>query len=288
MDAIASYYDSYDEEGRLFNSNAGKVEFLTTMRYVKKYLREGARVIEIGAGTGRYSRAIAEMGHKVQAVELLPRNIDIFKKALKSGQDINITQGNALDLPMFDEDSFDITLLLGPMYHLFTDNDKRLALSQAIRVTKPGGVIFAAYCISDGTLAGEGFQRKRLDISDYIGRGKINAETFDTVFKPSDIFELTRKEDIDRLMAGFGVQRLHYVATDMLTKLMRDSIDAMNDDEFDLYLRYHYAVCERSDMVGVTHHSLDIFRKASQNVGARPVLEGLNGHCRLPRGMLEK
>ena len=62
-------------------------------------------------------------------------------------------------------------------------------------------------------------------------------------------------------MNSFTVERLHYVATDLFTNYMRDAVDTMDDEAFSLYLRYHFAVCERSDMVGITHHSLDVFRK---------------------------
>jgi SAM-dependent methyltransferase len=257
---ISRYYENYDEDGRL-ESKHGQVEFLTTMRFIERYLFDGAGVVEIGAGTGRYSRRIADMGYEVNAVELIPHNIEILKSLLTPEQRINVTQGNALDLSAFADGIFDVTLLLGPMYHLYTDEDKQKAISEALRVTKPGGVVFAAYCISDGSIVWSGFQRKIFSIADYIKLGKIDPETFDTFSDPEDIFELVRKEDIDRLMSGFDVERLHYVSTDLFTNYMRSSVDEMTDEEFATYLRYHFAVCERQDMVGLTHHSLDIFRK---------------------------
>jgi SAM-dependent methyltransferase len=260
LNSLENYYNSHDENSRL-ESRHGQVEFLTTMRYIERYLTPGAKVIEIGAGTGRYSRAIADMGYPVEAVELFQRNIDIFKANLRPEQKINITQGNALDLSFFFDNTFDITLLLGPMYHLYTEEDKRKAMSETLRVTKPGGVVFAAYCISDASLVLSGFQRKAFDIADYIKRGKIDPVTFDPVSVPEDIFELVRKEDIDRLMAGFDVERLHYVATDLFTRYIKDAVDEMDEETFALYLRYHFSVCERADMVGLTHHSLDVFRK---------------------------
>jgi ubiquinone/menaquinone biosynthesis C-methylase UbiE len=260
LNPLASYYNNYDENGRL-ESKHGQVEFLTTMRFVELYLTPGAKVIEIGAGTGRYSRAIADKGYSVEAVELFEHNINIFKENLQPEQKINITQGNALDLSAFIDNTFDVTLLLGPMYHLYTEEDKRQAISEALRVTKPGGVVFAAYCISDGSLVWSGFQRKVFDVAEYIKRGKIDPVTFNTVSVPEDVFELVRKEDIDRLMGGFNVKRLHYAATDLFTNYIRGAVDEMDDETFALYLRYHFAVCERADMVGITHHSLDVFRK---------------------------
>lgn len=260
LDPLAAYYNRYDEDGRLL-PNHGKVEFLTTMRYISRYLQPGMKVIEIGAGTGRYSRTIADMGYSVEAVELNAHNIEIFKTNITPEQQINVTQGNALDLSAFNDNTFDITLVLGPLYHLYTESDKQQAIAEALRITKSNGVVFVAYCISDGSLIWSGFQRKVFDVADYIRRGKIDPVTFDTVSVPEDIFELVRKEDIDRLMDVFAVERLHYVATDLYTNYMRDAVNEMDEETFALYMRYHFAICERQDMVGITHHSLDIFKK---------------------------
>lgn len=95
------------------------------MRYIEKYIRPENLVIEIGAGTGRYSHALARQGYTVDAVELISHNIDIFRKNTMSNEDITIMQGNALDLSVFPDNRYDITLLLGSLYHLYSDEDKR-------------------------------------------------------------------------------------------------------------------------------------------------------------------
>jgi SAM-dependent methyltransferase len=259
-DPLEIYYSGRNEDERL-GSKHGQVEFLTTMRYINRYINPGSKVVEIGAGSGRYSRAIAESGYDVEAVELFEHNISVFRKLTKPGCVINIRQGNALDLSALPDNEFDITLLLGPMYHLFTEDDKRRALSEALRVTKTGGLLFVAYCISDGSIIQSGFLNKLFDVGDYIKRGKIDPVTFGTFSLPEDIFELVRKEDADRLIDGFNVERLHYVATDLFTRYIRDAVNSMSDEEFSLYLRYHFAVCERADMAGISHHTLDILRK---------------------------
>ena len=64
-------------------------------------------------------------------------------------------------------------------------------------------------------------------------------------------------------MAHFPVSRRNYVATDLMTSHMRETVDAMEDSLFELYLKYHFSICERPDMVGLTHHSLDIFKKTA-------------------------
>ena len=67
---LVDFYETYEEDSRLA-SRHGSVEFLTTMRYVERYLRPGHRILEIGAGTGRYSHALARRGYQVDAVELV-------------------------------------------------------------------------------------------------------------------------------------------------------------------------------------------------------------------------
>lgn len=255
---LSDYYGSYDEDNRL-RSRHGSVEFLTTMRYVEKYLRPGMRVLEIGAATGRYSHTLARQGYKVDAVELVQHNIDIFKANTQPGEDVTIYQGNAKKLDMLSDDTYDVTLLLGPMYHLFTVPEQLEALSEAIRVTKTGGVIFAAYCGNEATSVQYCFGRGMLKQQRY--KDLVDPVTFKASSDPAELFALYRKEDIDKLMAVFPVTRLHYVGTDMATNYMRQTIDEMDDELFDLYLRYHFAICERSDLVGASHHILDIFRK---------------------------
>lgn len=257
---LIDFYNHYDEDCRLASKH-GTVEFLTIMRYIEKYLKSGDRILEIGAGTGRYSHALARRGYTVNAVELIEHNMEIFQKNTLAGENISVIQGNALDLSAFPDNQYDVTLLLGPLYHLYNKTDKQQAIREAIRVTKQGGIIFAAYVISDGCLLDEGFHRGNINVADYIKDGLLDAETFAAKSEPKDLFELVRKEDIDDLMSAFHVTRLHYVAADGCALFMREAIDSMNDEAFRLYLKYHFATCERKDLAGITSHAVDIFKK---------------------------
>ena len=258
LEHLTGYYSVYDEDARL-RSRHGLVEFLTTMRYVERYLEPGMRILEIGAGTGRYSHALAQMGYQVDAVELVQHNIDVFRRNMLPEERVTIRQGNALDLSAFEDERYDITLLLGPMYHLFTQKEQKQALTEAIRVTKRGGVVFAAYCNNDATIVQFCFQKGKLAEDRY--RQLVGPVTFRAASTPEELFQLYRREDVDALMAGFPVERLHYVGTDMATNFIRDAVDAMDDDMFERYLNYHFVICERSDMTGATHHMLDVFRR---------------------------
>ena len=258
LQALTKFYSNYDEEGRLLSKH-GQVEFLTTMRYIEKYLRSGMRVLEIGAATGRYSHTLARQGYRVDAVELIQHNIDIFNSLTQPEEDITIRQGNAKDLAFFSDETYDMTLLLGPMYHLYTEEEQLQALAEAIRVTKKGGIVMTAYCGNDATVTQYGFGRGEFKQERY--KNLLNPDTFKASSCPAELFQLYRTEEIDALMASFNTERLHFVGTDMATNYMRESVDAMDDDFFQLYLKYHFTICERPDMVGVSHHFLDVFRK---------------------------
>ena len=79
LQLLSQYYSSYDEDGRL-DSRRGQVEYLTTLRYIEKYLRPGMRILEIGAATGRYSHHFARQGYTVDAVELVAHNMRSSKR----------------------------------------------------------------------------------------------------------------------------------------------------------------------------------------------------------------
>ena len=258
LKALTQFYGNYDEDNRL-NTRYGMVEFLTTMRYIEKYLHPGMRVLEIGAATGRYSHFLARQGYRVDAVELIDHNIEIFKRNTVPSENITITQGNAKDLQGFGDNTYDITLLLGPMYHLFTEEEKLQALSEAIRVTKKGGIVFSAYCMGDASVLMYGFGKGK--IHEILEKCMIDPVTFKTFSQPWDLFELHRKEDIDALRSHFPVTQLHFLATDGYANHMRQTMSEMDEDTFRLFMQYHFATCERVDMIGYSNHTLDIFRK---------------------------
>ena len=256
MNAIKEYYNHYDEDGRLLRKNR-RPEYLLTMEYIEKYLMNGAKILEVGAGTGRYSIALADEGYDVTAVELLPHHIDLMKKKVKPEHNITIYKGNAIDLSRFKDETFDIVLLLGPMYHLFTDEDKHAALSEAIRVAKTGGVIYAAYVNNDIRMYKLFYEKRILDA---IDRGLV-LEDYHTKSEPDEIFELYRKSDIDELMKRYPVTRLHFVGVDMLSYIVNNKLNRLNKIEFEEYMKFLHCICERDDLTGFSIHMLDIFRK---------------------------
>lgn len=256
---LSQYYEQYNEDDRLLDFRRGQLEFATTMKYIQKYLRPGDKVLEIGAGTGRYSLSLAAQGFDVTAVELLEHNLNILNAKVENTMNIRTFLGDALALSMLADATFDLTLMLGPMYHLFTETDKLQAFSEALRVTKHGGVLMVAYCISDASITEYGFRGGH--IPELVEEGLLDTETFVTRSHLEELFELVRKSDVDRMISGFPVERLHYVSTDGLGYFIRRDLEEMNQATFDLFMKYHLTICENPDLVGATAHSLDVLRK---------------------------
>lgn len=259
MSYLDEHYNNYDEEGRLLSQH-GQVEYLTTMKYIRECLSDVSEptILEVGAGTGRYSVTLAKQGYQVSAVELVPHNLEILKSKLDGSEPIIAIQGNALDLSGFPNASFNLTMLLGPMYHLYTRDDKIRALAEAIRVTKPGGYILVAYCMNEPTVIQYVFGSNHLH---EVLEQHLLTSDWHCVSEPKEIFELVRTEDIASLDAEFPVERIKLIAADGATNYIRECIDAMDEETFSKWMEYHFTICERQDLIGASHHTLDILKK---------------------------
>lgn len=258
MTLLEDYYNNYNEEARLLSQH-GQVEYLTTMKYIKECLSSFAspRILEVGAATGRYSVALAKEGYTVTAVELVQHNLDVLRSKLDGTEPITTIQGNALDLSVFPDGSFDLTMVLGPMYHLYTPEDKLQAMKEAVRVTKPGGYVLVSYCMNEATIIQYVFMQDHLED---VMKTDLLTEDWHCKSEPKEIFELWRTEDIARLDSSFPVDRIKLVATDGLTRYLTEKIDEMDEKTFSKWMEFHFATCERRDLVGACNHTLDILR----------------------------
>ncbi len=260
MNYLEDYYNHYDEEGRLL-SRHGQVEYLTTMKYIEESLAgvPDPDILEIGAGTGRYSVTLAKQGRRVTAVELIEHNLEILRAKLDGTESITTIRGNALDLSPLPDDAFDLTMLLGPMYHLYTKEEKLRALAEAVRVTKSGGRILVAYCMNEPTVIQYVFGLNHLR---EVMELNMLTPDWHCISEPKDLFEMVRTEEIAELDAAVPVRRIKLVATDGAANYKRECIDAMDDETFGKWMEYHFTICERQDLIGASHHTLDILKKA--------------------------
>lgn len=253
---LDDYYSSYDEDSRLIRDKAHMVEYITTTKYIEKYLKKGDRILEIGAGTGRYSINYAKKGYRVDAIELLEKNLEVLKSKITDNMNINAIKGNALDLSMYEDNTFDITLVLGPLYHLYDEESVKKAISEAIRVTKKNGKIFLAYITDDAVVVSYGLRKgnmKRLkELVDDDWNIKNIAE---------EIFATFKIEEFDNLIKDFTLKEIETVAADGISANMQEYINNLDDEEYEIYLNYHLKNCARKDLMGYSNHILKIVEK---------------------------
>ncbi|MCR4943319.1 MAG: methyltransferase domain-containing protein [Clostridium sp.] len=253
---LNDYYMKFCEDKRLTRRH-GQVEYITSMKYIHEYLGEekSAKLLDVGAGTGRYSVFLANEGYDVTAVELVKHNLGTLKA---KGSTAKAFQGNALDLSRFPENYFDVTLVFGPMYHLFTFEEKVKALKEAKRVTKKGGTILVAYCMNEFSVITYCFRQN--NIKECVKNGKLS-EDFQTLSSKEDLFSYVRIEDIEKISEAAGLKRIKLVSADGPADYLRHELKAMDDETFKLFVDYHLATCERKELLGAAAHTLDILRK---------------------------
>lgn len=259
MTELEEYYNKFNEEKRL-NSRHGQVEFRTSMKYIHKYISpqipaQDFKILDIGAGTGRYSVALAEEGYDVTAVELVKYNLGILKS---KNSNVKAMQGNALNLKKLADNCFDLTLLFGPMYHLFGFDDKLKALNEAKRVTKPGGIILVAYCMNEYGVLTYAFKERH--VLECIREQRFT-EDFHTISSKENLYDYVRLEDINALNEAAGLKRLQIISPDGAANYMRPFLNQLTEEEFEIFVQYHMSTCERPDLIGAGAHTLDILQK---------------------------
>ncbi len=190
-------------------------------------------------------------------MELVDHNLEILRQSSQNVANLVSYQGDTLDLSRFADNSFDMTLVLGPMYHLYSAADHHLALNEAIRVTKPCGVVLVAFLSIYGIMFTNylkdnfrlGFEENYT--SDYAVR-HFEEQGF-TAF---DI------ADFENLFAGKPVSHLGTVSTDSVLEIAEPRADfALSDDEFAAFVQYHLAMCGKRELLGSSNHLLYICRK---------------------------
>lgn len=256
---IRDIYSRFDEDVRLLRTRQGQLEYATTMEYIHRFAAEGSTVLEIGAGTGRYSIALAKEGMDVTAVELLEKNLDILKENSKSIGNLSSFQGDATNLDMLEDERFDLTLVLGPMYHLYDPEEVNSAIDEAIRVTKPGGAILFAflsvyaimysnYCFGEWA---RGMEENYTD--DY--KVKHFKEQLFTGYDVTEFERLFEEKPVEWITTAAMDGALEPIE-------LRPDFD-FSDKDFSSFAAWHLNFAETRELLGASSHLLYCCRKDS-------------------------
>lgn len=250
---VEKLYSMFDEDARLNGSKAARVEFLTNTRIIEQYIKPRAKILDVGAGAGEYSLYFARKGYEVSSLELAESNLQAFRKKLSIEDSIDLVQGNALDLSRYEDGTFDAVLLFGPLYHLHEIADRKKCIEEAKRVCKPDGKLFVAFITNDMIFLTELMKRP-----DYFMNGDYNKETF----RLDDVPFVFHTLDAGReLLCDSGLNVLRTVASDGVSELLAEQINAMDDASYAQYLRYHEYICEKPELLGMTNHVLFVCEK---------------------------
>ncbi len=256
-DIVGSYYAGYDEDSRVLRSRHGQLEYATTMAYIHRYVPERAKVLEIGAGTGRYSIAIAKEGMDVTAVELVESNLAVLKKNSKGLPNLRSIQGDAINLGMFSDNSFDAVLSLGPMYHLYEKEDVDRAIDEAIRVTRPGGIMMFAFISVFALMYAPYFSGNW---------AKAQSDNFTDDYRVKHFMkQLFTGYDVEEFEGLFRQKPVKWVTTAGTDGLMglveRLPNFSMTDDEFTSLAAWYLHFSDKRELLGTTTHLLCICKK---------------------------
>ncbi len=263
LHSVVKSYEKYDEDSRLSADNIRRLEFLTALVYMNKYLEKGMSILDVAAGTGAYALYYAALGMQVTALDLTPSYIDILKK--KAGDQhlpVNAFVNDARDLSAFEAETFDCVFCMGPIYHLPNAADRELVMSECLRVLKPGGLLFLAYINKFFIFSQLASQNKQFLQEKWyqriIEQGVMYAADEDCFW--TDTW-FTTPGEIETLAEKYDLDRLNHVAQDGVGRLLAEDVNSMRSEEFKLWAEYHVRTCEEPSILGISNHGLFIGRK---------------------------
>ncbi len=254
---VSRFYDQADEDTRLRRSRHGQLEYAATMHYIHRFAAPGAKVLEVGAGTGRYSLALAREGMDVTAVELVESNLAVLKKNCEGIEGIRAYQGDATDLSRFGDGAFDVTLVLGPLYHLFEKEDVHKAIDEAIRVTRKGGTVLFAFISVFGIMYANYLTGRWAEGQEENFTRDYRVRHFkEQLFTGYDVVEF------EQLFRDKPVEWITTAGTDGILESVEDNPDfRIPDEDFPAFVDWYLAFSEKRELLGSTNHLLYICRK---------------------------
>lgn len=256
MNEIEHWYDhEYDEWERL---KRHKIEFDITKRYLDEFIvGEHLQIFDIGGGPGRYSIYLAEKGHKVTLLDLSNHNIEVAKrKSFERGIPLeDYIHGNALELDQFEQ-KYDVVLLMGPLYHLIKECDRKKAVEGALRLLKPNGLIIASfisnYAPIQDTLSHLTSIESVKEVLGYLKNGENNdKEGFTTAF-------FIDYQEARTFMNSFGLKEKVFAGIENVLGSKEKEILQLAHNEYEKWLEIGYQLGKDKNLIGTSQHFLYI------------------------------
>lgn len=250
---LEDFYSHFNEDDRL-KTRHGNVEFITNIKYILDYIHKDDKIIDIGAGTGAYSIYLHEQGYDIEAIDVVKHNVDVMRTKCPN---LKVHMGNAVKMDNYSDNSFDVAILFGPIYHLLKEEDKIKALKETKRIVKNNGLIFISYYMNDYAVISYGFIKN--NIMESIAEGRID-ENYHIISKEDDLFSMVNLEDINHFNEIMGFERIKIIASDGASDYLRTALNKLSDEAYEEFIKYHLKNCERRDLLGASSHLLDIVR----------------------------
>lgn len=244
---VIEYYNTYDEEGRLFRDYSHQMEWLTTIHYFNALIPAGSRIFDGCAGTGHYAFWLAEQGHRVVAGDLVPRNVDIMREKQKITPLLeDIFVGDICQLNSWSDHSFDVVLCMGAFYHLDAGMRGK-AMEQCLRILKPGGILVVTYInlIAALYLRLAPDLQNMDDILRYYGEKSFG-----------DSFIYMMPEEIEKMAEQYKMKILRHLTSDGNPSVRNSAFCKAGKEDFDKYMELHLKICEDKSLLGYGLHGL--------------------------------
>lgn len=261
MEKTIRYYENYNEDIRLERDNAHRVEFITTTHILDNMIDKNSAILDVGAGTGKYSFYYADKGHTVMAVDLSPKNVQIMKEKLSksnSNKKINILSGNVLSLDHLEDESYDAVLCMGPLYHLDSHNERLKCIENCMKKLKKNGILAIAYINKFAVCLSEIRRDKSILFGDRIENILNNGAQFGD---SRDVFYFLSPIEIENIMSSFNINKLCNAATDGLAYMMGNILNNFTEDEFKAWINFHISTCMEESLLGSSLHGLYVCSK---------------------------
>jgi len=252
---VEALYRGGYEDARLTHSKAASVEFLTTMRVLRGYVKAGTRVLDLGAGTGAYTLPLAKCGCFVDAVELSSDNVALLRTKAADDKRIHIFHQSAANLCAFPDESYDLVLVFGPLYHISDAAERARCIREAMRVCRADGKLLFSFISNDMVPLTECLYR---DYFHPATADSYNKETFQVDNFPFQFFTL---DAMRKMLTDCGIHIEREIAADGVSELLEDTINRMSEESFQNYLAYHFYCSEKPEMLGRSNHVLFVGRK---------------------------